>query len=268
MCTTQTWLPFHESRITGEKMGARFRELHLYHGSKCNRACDFCTVSGRPEGWYEPFRAPVLDRALALVDPDGNLKVYGGEPTLDLAGLLDAMRYLRAGGFNGWITVFSNGVLADRVIALLEADAWTEVVLNYSIATGADAEPLPARSRRLLAAYAERRPGVLFLSHPDLVPVGRGADSAWADRADFGGACPHCCPVLTSRGFLHACPFAVELALPQYDLGSLESDPRDTPDRHRRFLAWIDAVVVPAAAEEQRHPCQVCTGRRGMRDEE
>ena len=119
---TEPWLPSHESRITGEKIGARFRELHLYHGSKCNRACDFCTVSGHPDGWYEPFRTPVLDRALALVDPDGNLKVYGGEPTLELADLLDAIRYLRAGGFTGWITVFSNGVLADRVIALLEAD--------------------------------------------------------------------------------------------------------------------------------------------------
>jgi len=262
VCTTEPWLPFHESRITGEKLGARFRELHLYHGSKCNRACDFCTVSGHPDGWYEPVRAPVLDRALGLVDPDGNLKVYGGEPTLELADLPDAIRYLRAGGFTGWITVFSNGVLADRVIALLEADARIEVVLNFSIATGVDAEPLPARSRRLLADYAGRRPGVLFLSHPDLVPVGRGADGAWTDRADFGGACPHCCPALTSRGQLHACPFAVELALPQYDLGGPESDPREAPDRHRRFLAWIDEVIVLTAADQQRHPCQVCTGWR------
>lgn len=257
----EPWLPFHESRIRGEKIGARFHELHLFHGSKCNRACDFCTVSGRPDGWYEPFRPPVLDRALALVLPDGNLKIYGGEPTLDLPGLLAAVRYLRAGGFEGWITVFSNGVLADRVVALLEADPVTEVVLNFSIATGLDAEPLPPSSRVVLSDYAARRPGVLFLSHPDLVPVGRGADRAWSARNDFGGVCPRCCPVLTSRGQLHACPFAVELDLPQYDLGGPASDPALAPDRHRRFLAWIDAAITPAAATEARHPCQVCTSR-------
>src|SRR5919201_1536112 len=77
MRMAEPWLPFHESRMKGEKIGARFRELHLYHGSKCNRACDFCTVSGRTDGWNEPFTPPVLDRALALVDPNGNLELYG-----------------------------------------------------------------------------------------------------------------------------------------------------------------------------------------------
>ena len=233
---TEPWLPSHESRITGEKIGARFRELHLYHGSKCNRACDFCTVSGHPDGWYEPFRTPVLDRALALVDPDGNLKVYGGEPTLELADLLDAIRYLRAGGFTGWITVFSNGVLADRVIALLEADARIEVVLNFSIATGVDAEPLPARSRRLLADYAGRRPGVLFLSHPDLVPVGRGADGAWTDRADFGGACPQVMDGVQHVGQLQGRLSAVNLEV------AVRVHQRQRPVEDRRPEELVPAV--------------------------
>ncbi len=264
---TDRWLPPYESRVQGEKIGRRFRELHLYHGSRCNRECEFCTVSGRPGGWYEPFRQPVLERALTLVAPDGNLKIYGGEPTLDLPGLTTALRYLRAGGFTGWFTLFSNGVLADRVITLLDGDDRTEVVLNYSIATGADAEPLPVTARRRLAAYARRRPGVLFLSHPDLVPVGRGAGAAWAARADFGGSCPRCCPVLTSRGQLHACPFAVELQHSQYHLGDLASDPGAATDAHRRFLHWIDTEVTPRAAAEQQHPCRVCTGWGGAGNE-
>jgi hypothetical protein len=258
----EAWLPPHQSRIQGEKLGVRFRELHLYHGPRCNRACDFCTVSGSPDGWYAAFTPAVLDRALALVERDGNLKIYGGEPTLDLLSLTVAIRYLRRGGFVGWVTLFSNGVLAERVIELLEADAQTEVVLNYSIATGVGAEPLPAKARRALERYALRRPGVLFLSHPDLVPVGRGAAAAWADRGTFGGVCPRCCPVLTSRGQLHACPFAVELDLPQYDLGGLESDPDAAPARHRQFLGWIDSVIQPEAERQGRHPCQICTTRR------
>jgi hypothetical protein len=260
MTMTEPWLPTFESRIKGEKIATRFRELHLYHGSRCNRACDFCTVEGSPEGWHARFSPAVLDRALELVTPDGNLKIYGGEPTLDLPGLMDAIRYLRVHGFAGWITVFSNGVLARRVIALLESDSRTEVVVNYSIAMGVDAEPLPEASRRALAAYARRRPGVLFLSHADLVPVGRGAAAAWVERASFGGACPRCCPVLTSRGRLHACPFAVELERPQYDLGGLQSDPAAATARHEQFLAWIETVIEPTAAREERHPCQVCTG--------
>ena len=97
----------------------------------------------------------------------------------------------------------------------------------------------------------------------DLVPVGRGSEAAWTDRGGFEGRCPRCCPVLTSRGRLHACPFAVELALPQYHLGGLDSEPAAAPVRHRRFLDWIDTVVEPAAIREGRHPCQVCTAWRG-----
>src|SRR5689334_931710 len=99
----------------------KFSDLHLYTGSKCNRQCDFCIVSGRPDGWYRPMTTESLDAALALVPVDGTIKFYGGEPTLDLENLLWAIRYLREHGFIGWFTVFSNGVLADRVIEILEA---------------------------------------------------------------------------------------------------------------------------------------------------
>jgi hypothetical protein len=33
----------------------KLSDLHIYTGSKCNRQCDFCIVSGRPDGWYEPI---------------------------------------------------------------------------------------------------------------------------------------------------------------------------------------------------------------------
>src|SRR2546421_426056 len=128
---TTTLFPPHESRESGRPDAGRFRELHLYHGSFCNRACAFCTVNGEPAGWSAPFSDGVLGAALRWVAPDGNLKIYGGEPTLELDGLLQAFQALRAGGFTGWFTIFSNGVLAGRVVALLEADERCEVVLNH-----------------------------------------------------------------------------------------------------------------------------------------
>src|SRR5206468_3941547 len=83
---------------------------------------------------------------------------YGGEPTLDPANMRESMAFLRAGGFRGWITLFTNGVLAERLIALLEADEQCEAVLNYSILHGRDAEPLPRAAYRRLADYARRPP--------------------------------------------------------------------------------------------------------------
>jgi hypothetical protein len=262
--------PPHESREAGKPDTDRFRELHLYHGSKCNRACSFCTVSGEPGGWSMPFSRQVLDAALRWVAPDGNLKIYGGEPTLDLPALLEALRCLRAGGFTGWFTVFSNGVLAERVIALLEADDRCEVVLNYSILHGEGAEPLPPRSRALLEAYAatERPDGTvrLFAGHPDLVPVGRGAEefAQLEGRSHFGERCPRCRPVLTARGQLHACPFAVEYNFPHYDLGDASTGTTDALARHAMFLAWIEEVLEPAASAGGKHPCTACTRWSGQ----
>lgn len=255
-------IPVHRSRERYEGEGERFRELHLYQGAWCNRTCDFCNVSGSPSGWYAPFSEEVLAAALRWVAPDGNLKVYGGEPTLEVDDLLAAMGRLRAGGFSGWFTVFSNGVLAGRVIALLEADAGTEVVLNASILTGNGAPPLPLPALAALADTARRRPGVLFRSHPDLVPVGRGelSDLVHPDaRPQFGGACPRCHPVLTTRGDLRACPFAVEYERAHYRLGDAATGTAEARERFREFLRWVGEELEPAASAAGEHPCRVCT---------
>lgn len=81
---------------------------------------------------------------------DSTIKFYGGEPTIDAVNLIWVLNYLREKGFRGWFTVFSNGVLASRVIEILEADAQTDVVLNYSILHGEDAEPIPPKSLQKL----------------------------------------------------------------------------------------------------------------------
>lgn len=258
--TTELLFPPFQSRERYDPGWTRFRELHLYNGSRCNRTCAFCVVSGNPRGWYEPFGTPVLELALRLVAPDGNIKIYGGEPTLDVANMLESVAFLRAGGFTGWFTYFTNGVLADRVIALLEADERSEAVLNYSILYGRGAELLPRPARRRLEAYARHRPGVLFASHADLVPVGPGASFvADESRPDFRGACPRCPPVLTSRGLLHACPFAVELDHAQYRLGTGQEAAASGFARWLRFRDWIGETVEPRAAQAARHPCAVCT---------
>ncbi len=253
--TREALFPPHENRERPAGDG-RFPELHLYHGSRCNRSCAFCTVNGSPDGWDAPFAADVLDAALRWVHPDGVLKVYGGEPTLDLPALLAALRFLRAGGFRGWFTIFSNGVLAERVIAILEGDAATEVVLNRSILYGEGAEPLPEPSRARLARYAAAHPGRLWCSHADLAPVGRLA--AADDSRAFGGRCPHCYPVLTSRGELRACPFAVEHPLPHHLYGDTVLSPDAAAARHAEFLAWVTSVVELLAADAGRHPCSIC----------
>ena len=38
--------------------------------------------TARREGWYQPYAPAVLDQALRSVAADGNIKFYGGEPTL------------------------------------------------------------------------------------------------------------------------------------------------------------------------------------------
>ena len=103
---------------TSTKPTRELRELHLYEGNFCNR--DLLVV-------HDPRLARRLVPALlagrarpgarARSRTDGNLKFYGGEPTLPRRGIVEAMRYCRERGFRGLFTVFSNGVqgrAADR----------------------------------------------------------------------------------------------------------------------------------------------------------
>jgi hypothetical protein len=118
----------------------------------------------------------VLEGALAAVARDGNIKFYGGEPTLHSDGLLQAMRYLRARGFQGLFTIYSNGVKARTLIHLLESDPQSEAVLNYSIYLGRDADPLPAHAKELLEAWSRANPLWLFSGYKVLYHAGAGTD--------------------------------------------------------------------------------------------
>jgi len=267
----------------------KLSDLHIYTGSKCNRQCDFCIVSGRPDGWYELITEETLDAALELVPMDGTIKFYGGEPTIDPDNLLWAMRRLRERGFRGWFTIFSNGVLADRIIRLLEADDRTDVVLNYSILHGEDAEPIPPASLAALKAFAAARPNRIYSSHAGVFPFGRGADfvvevgqshitermhtsvekkisigeldQAAAVRAEERGfrICPRCRPVVGTDGRHHACPFAVESKAPHFDLGTIGDPGEQVLARYQQFLDWINDVLEPEAERLKVHPCLVCT---------
>jgi MoaA/NifB/PqqE/SkfB family radical SAM enzyme len=205
----------------------------------------------------------VLDQALATLAHDGNLKFYGGEPTLHTPEIVDAIRYCRDRGFTGLVTVFSNGVQAEKLIAILESDERTEAVLNYSIFHGRDAEPLPAAAKTRLEAWAAARPGRLFKGYKVLFHAGGGAAEEFdRDReAEYHGmstGCVRCFPVLTTKGRFHACPFAAEIDAPHFDLGGAANDPALVHENYRRFLSWVDSTLDPAARERGVSSCEMC----------
>lgn len=258
--------PFEDQKPSWEPGEGRLPEIHLYFGSLCNRECDFCVVFGSPRGWMAEVDEALLDGLMALLHPQAQLKVYGGEPTLLSANLGWAFAQLRQRGFAGRFTLFSNGVQSARLLELLEADDHTCCVLNYSILTGTQAEPIPPAALRQLAEYAGGHPGRIFAGHPDLVEVGRaqqwGRDQL-RQRGDFDHGCPRCFPVATTRGRYHACPFAVENSSPHYDLGSLDTPPAEVERRYQLFLKWLDQVLVPQAQNQDCHPCTLCTQAAG-----
>lgn len=254
---------FHEPVEHWNPGDAELRELHLYEGNFCNRDCSWCTIHGSPEGWYQPYAPEVLEQARRTVAADGNVKFYGGEPTLHAAAIIDAMRRLRASGFRGLFTVFSNGVKAEKLLAILDSDDHCEAVLNYSIYHGRDAEPLPPRARQLLEDWARAHPGRLFQGYKVLFHAGGGAAQGFdRDReADFHGlgqGCVRCFPVLTSKGRFHACPFAAEVDAPHYDLGAVGSAPEQVLADYRAFRTWIDQVLDPAARARGISSCEMC----------
>ncbi len=254
---------FHEPVEHFAEHDTELRELHLYEGNFCNRTCSWCTIDGSPGGWYRPYAPAVLDQALATLAPDGNLKFYGGEPTLHHEEVKTAIRYVRAHGFRGLVTVFSNGVKAERLIEILESDARSEAVLNYSIYHGRDADPLPPHAQARLEAWATLHPGRLFQGYKVLFHAGSGAGARYdSDReADFHGlgtGCVRCFPVLTTKGRFHACPFAAELEAPHYDLGRVGSNPGAVFRNYRTFRRWVDDVLDPAARDRGITSCEMC----------
>lgn len=254
---------FHEPVESFHPGDTELRELHLYEGSFCNRTCSWCTIDGSPQGWYQPYDQATLDQALRSVARDGNIKFFGGEPTLHADAIIDAMRRLRDGGFRGLFTIFSNGIQCERLIAMLESDRRSEAVLNYSIYHGRDAEPLPAHAKQRLEAWAEANPDRLFQGYKILFHAGAGASEAFAaDReSDFHGlgtGCVRCFPVLTSRRRFHACPFATEIDSPHYDLGKVGDQPATVFARYRRFREWIDTVLDPEAKHRGISSCEMC----------
>ncbi len=232
-------------------------EIFIYFGNACNRACEFCVVDGRPGGWYGGLPDDAVDFALRFAGSDGVIKIYGGEPTLFADDVLTAIRRMRAGGFRGHIAVFTNGVQARTVTELLESDARTVAVLNYSIATGRYAPVCPEPSRRVLLDYAARTPDRIFLGHSSIRMY------APLDTEDATtGECARCAPALVtgSDPFVHACPFATENLAPHYRLGGLDAAPETIGHNHAEFLRWVDDVLHPEARRRELHPCLVCAG--------
>jgi hypothetical protein len=273
------FLPHDNSRLDIVPEPGRLDELHLYHGSKCNRSCAFCCVNGEPDGSHAPFTETTLKAATELVVRHGSIKIYGGEPTLDAVNLRWTVRRLRELGFEGPITIFSNGLLARVLTDLLNEFPKTYVVLNHAIITGSGEQPLPERSFTRLADYHAAHPNRIFLSHNFMVPVGRRLGSMGVNEygsmgvEDQPASLPHshthilpnrgcykCHPVLTSSGQYHACPFAVEEPHPHFQLGDVNTPVAAVGERYTRFLNWIDQALEPEAARQGRDACAVCTG--------
>jgi hypothetical protein len=246
-----------------EASEGRLAELHLYSGAYCNRRCAFCCVYGSPDAEYQPYTEAVLDYAAQIVDLRGSIKFYGGEPTLQTDNLIWAMAYLRDRGFRGVFTIFSNGVRAGELIRALGSDNNCRAALNYSILMGRGEEPPPAGAMERLSEYAEAHPGKLFLAHEGIHPVGRGPEFLGSQGLEDPDArCYRCYPTLTTSGQLHACPFAVELRAPHYDLGTLQTPPAEGTTAFGRFQGWIESELEPRARQKGVHPCVECT--RGL----
>jgi hypothetical protein len=257
---------FHEPVEHYSAADRELRELHLYEGNFCNRTCNWCTINGSPQGWYRPYSNEVLEQAVRTIAADGNLKFYGGEPTLHAGAVIDAIRYLRARGFAGLVTVFSNGVKAERLIEILETDARTEGVLNYSIYHGRDAEPLPAHAKEKLEAWSAAHPGRIFKGYKVLFHAGAGTGREFdrdreAEYHGMGKDCLRCFPVLTTKGRFHACPFAAEIDSPHYDLGRIGTEPTKVLRNYQAFRRWIDEELDPAAHARGISSCEVCHSR-------
>jgi hypothetical protein len=194
-------LPRDKGVVTND----RLLELHLYPGNQCNRDCSFCTVFGSPKGWYRDYTTEHLDAVLrtVMLNEQGAIKFYGGEPTLNSENVIWAIAYLRQQGYQGAIVIYSNGIQAERLLQILASDplGQTTASLNYSIATGDGAPPMPKQALERLETHEIEHPGAIAIGHPDVVDSGRGVDPFTGDesRPKANSRCPHCYPVLTRR---------------------------------------------------------------------
>jgi MoaA/NifB/PqqE/SkfB family radical SAM enzyme len=253
----------------GVVIDGRLKELLLYPGNFCNRDCAFCTVLGSPKGWYHPFAEAHLERALEIVHlgEDGALKFYGGEPTLDVSNMTWTIRYCRERGFRGTFTVFSNGIRDRALVEIVESDPERKVTvaLNYSIWVGDGAEPIPAAARARLEAYARAHPGVITVGYSDIMDMGGGLAGFGGSRQElqeqFQSDCGRCYPVVTTRGDVHACPFAVEIRDPRFHLGDTTGDAARVVRNFQAFFRWIDDALMPFARATGLAPCTVCRTR-------
>jgi hypothetical protein len=252
------------SRPKGVIKNNRLMELHLYPGNQCNRECDFCTVFGAPKGWYTEYTAEHLDATLrtVMLHGQGTVKFYGGEPTLNHDNVIWAIAYLRQQGFQGSIVIYSNGIQAERLLAILESDSLGKTTgsLNYSIATGDGAPQMPLSSLRKLEDYEREHPGAIAIGHPDIVDSGRGVDpfSGEETRPKNNHRCPHCYPVLKTDGTFHACPFAVENTASHFQLGTVQDSPDRIARNFQAFINWLDTVHEPYAVKQDLPACTVC----------
>lgn len=253
-----------QSREKGVIEGGRLMELHLYPGNLCNRDCSFCTVFGSPQGEFQGYTFEHLDAVLKTIflDQRGALKFYGGEPTLNHENVIWAIGYLRQRGYQGSVVIYSNGIQAERLLEILASDPLgrTTASLNYSIATGDGAKPMPRHSLELLKTYEQSHPRSIAIGHPDIVDSGRGSDPfvGTQQRSKASSRCPHCYPVLTTQGHFHACPFAVENQAPHFQLGRLGDDPAQIAHHFKGFLTWLDQVHEPYASQRELPACTVC----------
>ena len=253
-----------QSRAKGVTEDDRLMELHLYPGNQCNRECDFCTVFGAPKGWYTEYTSEHLDATLrsVMLHEQGAVKFYGGEPTLNYENVIWAIAYLRDHGFQGAIVIYSNGIQAERLLAILASDPMgkTTASLNYSIATGDGAPQMPLSSLRKLETHEKAHPGAIAIGHPDIVDSGRGVDPFTGEetRPKDAHRCPHCYPVLKTDGRFHACPFAVENTSSHFQLGTIHDSPKTVSQNFQAFLEWLDTVHEPYAAKHDLPACTVC----------
>jgi hypothetical protein len=233
---------------------ARLSEVHLYQGNRCNRACSFCTVRGCPSGWFAEHEPRALKLASRLVEPEGIIKIYGGEPTIEPEATERVMRALRDLGFCGELIIFSNGDLAPELIRLLDAAPPSSAFMNFSVWTGRDVEPISEASRAILNEYEAANPGSIIPGHEEYYASGRAASVALETRPE----CPRCMPAIVPDGRVHACPFAVERDHPALWLGDADTDPDVVIRRVHQFLDWIAGPHADLACELGVDPCAVC----------